>query len=150
MIYGTEGPNAEKSVESSIQVMTNGMSLFSYAGDIEIIDLWSECQTADGLTASVLQYAVTATGLAQQTISGASATLASAAPGTTVALDGTSLATAPNIYTTGVGLGQTSRGINCVGGGLIQAIIGVGSTTGTWKHYLRYRPLSVGSSAVGI
>jgi len=140
-------PNVQQeiSVTSAIGVMTNGMTLFTAVGDIEILDLWSECITANGVTASTLQYAVTATGLAQQTISGASASLASATSGTIVALDGTALATAPNIYTTGVGLGQTARGINMLGG-LIQAIIGVGSTTGTWRHYLRYRPLEAGAT----
>jgi hypothetical protein len=149
MIYGQLPDDREQQVESSIGVMTNGMTLFNVLGDIEIIDLWSECQTANGLTASTLQYAATVTGLAQQTLSGVSAALTSAAVGTVVALDGTSLVTAPNVYTTGVGLGQTSRSINMLNG-VIQAIIAVGSTTGTWKHYLRYRPLSNGATAVGV
>lgn len=149
MIYGQFPDDREQLVESSIGVMVNGMTLFNVLGDIEILDLWSECQTPNGLTASTLQYAATATGLAQQTLSGVSAALTSAAAGTVVAIDGTSLATAPNVYTTGVGLGQTSRGINMLAG-LIQAIIGIGSTTGTWKHYLRYRPLSSGATVLGV
>ena len=26
--------------------------------------------------------------------------------------------------------------------GIITTVVGVGSTTGTWRHFLRYRPLS--------
>lgn len=144
MLYGYTQEGAEQSVEGGTHVLTNGMTLFTVVGDIEIIDLWCECITPNGATASTLQYAVTVNGLAQQTISGASASLANAAAGTIVALDGTSLATAPNVYTTGVGLGQTARGVNMLNG-VIQAIVGVGPTTGTWKCYLRYRPQSYGA-----
>lgn len=150
MIYGMQPEGAELPVESSIGVISNGKALFNYVGDIEILDLWSECQTPNDATASTLQYAVTPTGLAQTTISGASATLASAIAGTMVALDGTTLATAPNIYPNGIGLGQTARGINLIGSGVISAVVGVGPTTGTWKHYLRYKPLSQGAYAVGV
>jgi len=31
-------------------------------------------------------------------------------------------------------------------GGTIKLVIAVGSTTGTWKHYLRYKPLSPSST----
>ena len=150
MIYGNAVEGAELSVESSIGTITNGKTLFNYVGDVEILDLWSECITPNDATASTLQYAATPSGLSQRIISGASASLASAAQGTAVALDGTTLATAPNLYTAGVGLGQVARGINVIGNGVISAIVAVGSTTGTWKHYLRYRPLSVGSYASGV
>jgi hypothetical protein len=150
MIYGQFPDDREQLAESSIAVMVNGMSLFNYQGDIEILDLWSECQTPNDLTASTLQYSVTPTGLSVTTISAASASLASAAAGAMVALDGTTLAAAANLYATGVGLGQAARGINLIGGGAINAVIGVGSTTGTWKHYIRWRPLSNGASVTGV
>jgi len=148
MIYG-EVDGHEQSAETSAHVFTDGMTLFTVNGDIELLDLFAECKTPNGATASTLQFAVTCTGLAQQTISGASASLANAAAGTVVALDGTALATAPNIYTTGAGLGQTARGINMLRG-VIQAIVGVGPMTGTWKCYLRYRPFSAGANVTGV
>jgi hypothetical protein len=32
--------------------------------------------------------------------------------------------------------------------GTITAVVGVGSTTGTWTHFIRYRPLAKGVTVV--
>lgn len=121
-------------------VMSNGLVVFNVSGDIVILNLVSECITPNGATASTLQYNATPTVGAPGTISGASASLANAIAGTLVALDGTTLATAPNVYTNSIGLGQVARGI-LVPAGTLNLVVGVGSTTGTWRHYLRYRPM---------
>jgi len=133
----------ESVANSAIAVMVNGDTIFTVVGDIQIIQLFSECVTANNATASTLQYSVTPTGLIASTISGASSTLASAIIGTTVALDGTALSTAPIVSPNAVALG-TVRPIVCLGG-VIKLVIGVGSTTGTWEHYIRYRPLEFGA-----
>lgn len=134
----------EVSVFSTTKVMVNGDTLFTAAGDVQILNLYSECVTANGATASTLQYNITPTVGAATTISGASASLANVTAGTIVVLDGTALATAPAVTTSGVALAQTARGI-IFPAGILTAIIGVGSTTGTWKHYIRYRPLEPGA-----
>lgn len=131
-------------VSSNTGTMVNGATIFTVAGGpIMITGLVSICQTANDTTASTLQYATVSTlGSLAGTISGASATLASAVAGTVVTLIGTALSTAPVISATGVGL-MTFTPIE-VQAGTIKLTIGVGSTTGTWKHYLRYQPLAPG------
>lgn len=133
--------------ESTTAVMVNGDTIFTAVGDVEILGLYSKCVTANNATASTLQYAITATGLNQVTISGASASLANAAAGTVVSLDGTALSTAPSVTADATALAQVSRGIFFPAGAL-KVVIGVGSTTGTWKHYLLYRPRSAGAYVV--
>jgi len=125
---------------SAIKTMVNGDIIFTIHGDIEIYNLVSECQTANDATASTLQYQAVPTVGTATTISGASASLANAAAGTTLVLPGDAFATAPTIYANGPALAQTARGVYCPDG-TIKVIMGVGSTTGTWRHYLLYYPL---------
>jgi len=146
-IAGSVGAVSTVVSESATKVMVNADTLFTAVGDVEILGLYSKCITANNGTASTLQYAITATGLSQVTISAASASLANAAAGTIVALDGTALSTAPSVTADGVNLAQVSRGI-LFPAGVLKAVIGVGSTTGTWKHYILYRPRSAGAYVV--
>lgn len=138
----------EKSmVMTTAATMVNGTTVFTIAGGpIEILQLGALCITANDVTASTLQYSADGTVGAATTISGASATLASAAAGTIVAAVPGTLATAPSIYVNGVGV-SAAVGI-IVPAGIITIVIGVGSTTGTWRHYLRYRPLTTGVTVV--
>lgn len=128
-------------------VISNGLTLFTVAGGpIEIEELLSICQTANDTTASTLQYQSAGTlGSTTQTISGATTTLASAAAGTSVIMQGTALTTAPVINANGAGITAVNGSI-VVPAGTIKAVVGVGSTTGTWKHYIRYRPLAPGAT----
>ena len=137
----------ELDATTTAAVMSNGLQIFQASGDVQILSLLSECVTGNNTTASTLQYNIAPTTGAAATISGASATLASALAGTTVTLDGTALTTAPNINVGGVGLGQTSRGINFPQG-IMNLIVGTGPTTGTWRHYIRYRPLTPGATVI--
>lgn len=139
---------AEKAVASATAVMVNGNTVFTIAGGpIIIVDLLSECITADDATASTMQWQSAPTVGSAATISGASASLASATAGSTVRLAPTALSTAPTIATAaagGVQLGINVANLITVQPGTLKLVIGVGSTTGTWKHYLRYQPLSTG------
>lgn len=139
----------ETGVKSSqVGVMTNGMTLFTVAGGpILVVGLCSICLTANNGTASTLQYeAISTLGALTGTISGASASLASAVAGTVVALQGIALTTAPVVGTVGVELASAVPIV--VQAGTINAVIGTGSTTGNWAHYLRYQPLSAGITVV--
>lgn len=138
------GVQESAAVSSNAGVMVNAATIFTVAGGpIMVTGLCSVCQTANDATASTLQYATTSTlGSLAGTISGASATLASAVVGTVATLIGTALSTAPVISATGVGL-MTITPIE-VQAGIIKLTIGTGSTTGTWKHYMRYKPLAAG------
>lgn len=136
-----------KVATKSAAAITNGQVLFTIAGGpIAIESLVSICATANDGTASTLQYSATPTTGSAQTISGASASLASAAAGASVTLAGTALATAALLNANGPNL-IASPGTILVPVGTITAVVGVGSTTGTWVHYLRYRPLTAGSIA---
>lgn len=138
----------EKALASATAVMVNGNTVFTIAGGpIIIVDLLSECITANDATASTMQWQSTPTVGSAATISGASATLASATAGSTVRLAPTALSTVPTIVTAangGVQLGTNVANLITVQAGTLKLVIGVGSTTGTWKHYLRYQPLSTG------
>jgi len=136
---------APQSVATGAAVMTNGLSLFTITGGpIQILGLVSICQTANDATASTLQYQSTSTlGTLTQTISGASASLANAAIGTSVVFQGTALATAPLVNANAANI--VANGLLTVPAGALKAVIGVGSTTGTWKHFLRYAPLAPGA-----
>ena len=131
------------------KVMVNGDVLWTITGGpILIIELLSICVTANDATASTMQYQSVPTVGTATTFSGASATLASATAGTTVRLAPTALSTAPIIVAAsagGVQLGTNVANRITVQDGTIKLVIGVGSTTGTWKHALRYWPLTTDS-----
>jgi hypothetical protein len=144
-VSGANQSLQEQVATSATAVMVNGNTLFTVAGGaIKVEALYSICVSGNNGTASTLQYSVTPTvGAGSTTISAASASLASAAAGATVTLAGTALATAALLSANGPNL-IANPGTILVPAGTITAVIGVGSTTGTWKHVIRYKPLAVG------
>jgi len=140
---------AERSIETVAATMVNGTIVFTITGGpIQIIELLSVCVTANDATASTLQWQSVPTVGSAATITGGSATLASATAGTTVLLSPATLATAPIIVTAangGVQIGANNAQRIIVKDGTLKTVITVGSTTGTWKHYLRYKPLGPNS-----
>jgi hypothetical protein len=133
----------DKVAVKAAATIVNAQTLFTITGGpIEIISLYSLCVTANDATASTLQYQADGTDGSAATISGASASLGSAAAGDLVAFIGTALTTAPTVNANGPALGATRPVV--VPAGVIKAVVGVGSTTGTWTHHLRYRPLARG------
>lgn len=134
---------SEKSIIKAAAVMVNATTVFTITGGpIEILQIGALCMTANDATASTVQWSADGTDGAATTITGASASLASAAAGTIVAAVPGTLATAPAVYANGVGIGATVPII--VPAGIITTTIGVGSTTGTWRQFMRYRPLKEG------
>ena len=142
---------SEKALESNTKTMVNADIVFTVAGGpIIIVDILSICITANDATASTAQWQTVPTVGTATAFSGATASLASATAGSSFRLAPTALATAPPIVTAAGG-GALQLGTNVanritVGAGTIKLVIGVGSTTGTWKHYLRYQPLSPSST----
>jgi hypothetical protein len=136
----------ERAAQSATAVMVNGTTIFTITGGpIQILELLSVCITANDATASTLQWQSTPTVGTATTITGATATLASATAGTSVLIQPTALSTAPVIVTAangGLHLGLVAQNHIIVKDGTLKTVIGVGSTTGTWKHYLRYKPLA--------
>jgi hypothetical protein len=145
-----EGVAGLRTIEQAVNttaaaVMVNGTTVFIVTGGpINLLQLISICTTPNDTTASTLQWSADGTDGAATTFTGASATLASAIAGTSVVCNLTALTTAPDINTAGVGLaGVTTRGI-IIPAGIITTTIAVGSTTGRWLHYMRFKPLGLG------
>lgn len=138
----------DKVVTNTAAVLANATTIFTVAGGpIEILSLVARCVTSNNCVASTLQWSADPTDGGAATFSGASASLANVTAGAMVILLGTALTTAPTVATTSVGLsftGATPTNSVIVGAGIITTTIGVGSTTGTWMHHMRYRPLSAG------
>ena len=136
--------------ETNPKVMVNADVIFTISGGpILIWSLVSECVTNNDATASTLQYQSVPTVGSAATISGATTTLASIAAGATILLTPTALSTAPTIALAaagGVQLGLVAQNKILVNPGTIKLVIGVGSTTGTWRHRIAYVPL--GTSVV--
>lgn len=138
--------NDIRSIASSPAVMVTADIVFTIVdGPIQILSLHSECITVNDATASTMQWRSDPTVGTATTISGASASLADFAAGGTVLLNPTALSTAPTLALVGAGgvqLGPDVSNRIIVNPGVLELVIGVGSTTGTWKHYLRYAPLN--------
>ena len=139
----------EKCVYQAVAaVLVNGTTIFTVAGGpILITAIGAVCVTANNATASTLQYSADGTDGSAVNITGATATLANAAAGAIVlAIPGT-LATAPAVYASGVGITGTINIL--VPAGIIKNVVGVGSTTGTWRQFIRYIPLTPDSTVSG-
>lgn len=149
-IFGevSSGELLEVCIETPAKTMVNNDILFTIlGGPIQIWSLHSECITANNTNASTLQYRSSPTVGTVTTISGATTTLASIAAGATIILTPTALTTAPTISLAaagGVQLGLVAQNKIIVNPGTINLVIGTASTTGTWKHFLRYKPLARG------
>lgn len=136
------------SVATAAKVMVNADVVFTITnGPVLIDEIISICIAANNGAASTMQWQSAPTVGSAATISGASASLASATAGTSVRLSPTALSTAPVIVAAsagGVQLGTNVSNRIIIMAGTIKLVIGVGSTTGTWQHYLRYYPLAPG------
>jgi len=141
----------EKATSGSTAVMANGDTIFTVTnGPIEILDLVSQCITSNDATATTLTYRCNPTLGNPANFSGASASLASVTAGEAVILNGTALSTAPDV-SAGALIALTgvhTRGV-IIDAGTVELVVGVGTTTGTWKHFLRWRPLEPGTTVVG-
>lgn len=140
-------------VTASAAALVNGTTIFTVSGGpIRVMDLISYCETVCDTTASTLKWTADgdATNQSATDFTGASGSLASFAVGGIIYCNFTALNTAPVItQTAGVALwGPTTStgGGVYIPAGVIKTTIGTGSTTGTFRHYMRYVPLSPSSS----
>jgi len=130
-------------VNTNPAVMSNGLTIFNVVGDVQILSLISECYTSNNATASTLQYSFTSSNTTAATLSGASSSLASPYGWicyrltSIICINYCSLISSNNA---GAVLNTNPRGIR-LPTGTIKLVIGVGSTTGTWRHYIRWEPL---------
>jgi hypothetical protein len=135
-------------VTATAATLVTATTVFTVAGGpIKLLELISVCESLCDATASTLQWSAdgSATGQAAATFTGASASLANFAAGGMVYCNFAALTTAPVITsTTGVALSSVVTTGIIVQAGIITTTIATGSTTGTFRHYLRYQPLARG------
>jgi len=147
MSWPSEG--VEPIAVTSTKVLTNGDILFNVYGDIQIVSLVSECISTGVAAASTLQYQSAPSVGAAATFSGASASMISCVAGSSIQLaDG--MTTAPVIEVSGANNAGTYPLAAWCPKGTIKAVVGTGPTTGTWKHYIRYKPLEPGAYVTGV
>jgi hypothetical protein len=143
-----EKEQSERAVVTGAALLVTGTTAFTIAGGpIHIFGLLSICMVGSDSTAATLQWSADGTVGAATTFTGASASRANQAAGDMIICNLTALSTAPDLVAAGVGLGPVlARGV-IVPAGIITTTVGSGpTTTGTYKHYLRYRPLGTGVS----
>jgi hypothetical protein len=132
-------------------ILTNGMTVFTIAGGfIRITDLLSENVVDSDAAAATIQWSANGTLGEATTFTGASASVASVAPGGIVTCNFTALTTAPVIAAEGVALQGTTTstgGSIIVPAGIITLVIGgADTTTTTFRHIMRWFPLGNGVS----
>src|SRR6185369_6620137 len=131
-------------------LLVNGTTVFTVGGGpILITHLLSYVIVGGDSTAATLQWSADGTVGAATTFTGASSALTSLAAGGVVYCNFTALTTAPVItQTAGVALAgpttSTGGGIYVPAGIITMTIGGADTTTGLWKHYLRWIPLARG------
>lgn len=130
-------------------ILANGVTAFTIAGGfIRITDLFSVNVVDSDSAASTIQWSADGTLGSAATITGASASVASVAPGGIVNCNFTALTTAPVIAADGVALqGPTTStgGSVIIPAGVLNMVIGgADGTTSTFKHVMRWIPLGPG------
>jgi hypothetical protein len=142
--------SSDHTVKTGAKVMVTDDTLFTVTGSVQIVSLVSECVTANNATASTLLWKFTTAAASPLTtsLSAASTTLANTVSGYAVVLvSASALGESPGQGASGVLLNTASRGVR-VPAGAVKITIAVGSTTGTWRHYIRYEPLEEGAYVV--
>lgn len=132
--------------QTGASILTNGMTVFTISGGFILITHLFSVNVVDSDTAaSTIQWSADGTLGSAATITGASASTATVAPGGIVNCDFTALATAPVIAAEGVALNgpTTSTGGSVIipAGALKLVIGGADTTTTTWRHVMRWLPL---------
>lgn len=130
----------DRNVSTTAAFMSTGLTAFNIAGGpIEILAIIAECISLNDNTASTLIFTADPTNGAATNLCAASATLADAVAGTIVNITGT-LVDAAVISVNGTAIVQAGGLVAAAG--IIALTVGVGTTTGTWKIHMRYRPLA--------
>lgn len=140
---------AQRALGTGAALLVNGTTVFTVAGGfIKILDLISVNVVDSDSAAATIQWSADGTLGSATTITGASASVASVAPGGIVNCDFTTLATAPVIAANGVALqGPTAAtgGAVIIPAGVLKLVIGgADTTTSTWRHFMRWVPLGPG------
>lgn len=140
---------SEQCLGKAAQAITNAGTIFTVAGGpIEVIDLILICIVGADSTAATIQFESIPTVGSTVTISGASASLANVAAGTTVVLNFAAtaiLSTAPTIGASGAQAFLKSTSGIIIPAGTINTVVGSGPfVSATYSPFIRFRPLARG------
>jgi hypothetical protein len=142
--------HAEKGLQTNTPAtLVNGTTIFRViGGPILLQQLVSYCITPNDATGSTLLWSADGDVGAATPFTAACASLASFAAGGAIICSFATISTIPALAAQGVGLsGTTATGI-IVPAGIITIVVGIGSTTGKWLHYMRYMPMAPQAYAV--
>ena len=137
--------NSDHLAKTTSKAMIDQDVIFNITGDVQILSLSSECYSANDGTGTRIKYTVHSALDGDTDISGLCATLANAVIGTRIICDNNTLSNAPNVVVGGVSIGMDSRGIISPRG-YLKLTVNNGSTTGLWRHYIRYELLEQGAT----
>lgn len=140
-------------VSSSIQILVDNRIIFNViSGSIEIITLYAECQSLNNSNTAQARWRSNPSVGDEVVISGFTTLLSNFAAKTSFVLDPVTLTTVPimNLAPTGVSLGGEKTGVIVPVGSIQINMSGGLGTSGTWKHFMSYRPLSENSVVEGV
>lgn len=137
---------AEKTAESTTAIIADAVTIFTVAGGpIKILDLVSYCITDNSAGTQTAKWVADPTVGSATDLSGATADIAPFTAGGIIYNNFTALSTAPVItQTNGVSLAAGSPGLYVPAGVIYMSFTAGGPTDGTFKHYMRYKPLGSG------
>lgn len=141
--------NVETVVKSSSRVLTNGDIIFTIVGDVEISTIISECQITGTPAATTLQWQSAPIVGVSATFTGTSASLITAVAGSSLNVI-SGLTTAPSLVVSGANNDNTYPLSVWCPTGTIKTVVALGPSTGTWIHYMRYKPLEDGAYVTAI
>lgn len=126
-------------------IISNGATLFTVSsGPILLKQIIGICVTGNDVTATTVQFTHTPTVGAAVNISIASASIASRVAGDIIHFAAQAFTNAPTVATVAASNASDANGI-ILPEGVLSTTVGVGPTTGTWKWYIRYVPLTSNS-----
>lgn len=127
-------------------IISNGAALFTISGGPVLLkQIVGICVTDNDATASTVRFLFTPTVGAPVNLSVASASVASSVAGNSIVLPAQAFSSAPTL-STGSAVNVVDSNVVVIPEGVISTTVGVGPTTGTWKWYFRYFPLTTGST----
>lgn len=127
-------------------IISNGMSLFTVTGGPVLLkQIIGVCVTDNNATATTVQFTHTPVVGVAVNLSIASGSIANKVAGDLIILPAQAFTSAPTVGGT-VAANAADSNVVMLTEGTISTTVAVGPTTGTWRWYFRYFPLTTGST----
>lgn len=127
-------------------IISNGLNLFTVSGGPVLLkQIIGVCVTDNDATATTVRFDFTPTVGAAVSLSIMSGSIASKVAGNAIVLPAQAFTSAP-VVGTAVAVNSVDGNVVVLTEGTISTTVAVGPTTGTWRWYFRYFPLTTGST----